>query len=132
MDDTYQEMATSRNRSDFSASEDPDARREAREFLLGPGSNSEYASDTTPYIIPFVLQVLGNLNMPDKAALLAKLSSVAEDISHSQPLSIHQMRRYVETYDALRAGLPIFIALLDANSISVRTTAINLLKVLLQ
>src|SRR5262245_2153424 len=83
-------------------SSDTNVRREAREYLIGLGSFTEYVADTTPRIIPFILEVLSDPNSPDKAALLLDLSSIAEHIWNFRYLSIHKMRLYVETYDALK------------------------------
>jgi hypothetical protein len=111
-------------------STDPETRKKARDFLLGPDQNWEYVSDTTSHIIPFILKLLNDPNTPDKDALLSDLSNILEHIWNSHKVSVHQMRRYVKTYDSLIEGKDIFTDLLNDVSIFVRTAAINVLKYL--
>jgi hypothetical protein len=111
-------------------STDSDARQKAREFLVGPDQDWEYVSDITSHIIPFILELLNDPNTPDKDALLFDLSNILEHIWNSHKASVHQMRRYVKTYDSLIEGEGIFIDLLNDVSIPVRTSAINVLKYL--
>lgn len=67
---------------------DPEDREAARGFLLGEEQDSGDIYDTTPYIIPFVSELLAHNSTPDKAELLAHLSRVAEHISSSSHLSM--------------------------------------------
>jgi len=108
-------------------SENPVVRREAREFLLGGGQDYGDIYDTTPHIIPFLLEILDSPDGPDKDQLLLHLSSVAEHGLYSPRASIHKLRLCLQTYDALKAGLGILIALLDDPRIEVRAASTELL-----
>ena len=109
-------------------STDLNARQKAREFLIGPDQDWEYVSDTTSHIIPFILELLSDPNTPDKDALLFDLSNILEHIWNSHNASVHQMRRHVDTYNAVAAGMGTLRKLLNTTSASVRASAINVLK----
>src|SRR5512138_3680486 len=79
-------------------SPDPDIREEARGFLLGWGQEYGSIADTTPYIIPFIFEILNNPDGPGKADLLDHLASVARHIWESERLPVYQMRLYIKTY----------------------------------
>ncbi len=109
-------------------SENFQVRQGARDFLLGGGQDFGDIYDTTPHILPFLLEILDNPDAPDKDKLLFHLSGVAEQISHPRRSSIYMLRLCLQTYDALKAGLGILIALLDDPSADVRLASTALLQ----
>jgi len=100
--------------------QDPQVREEARGFLLGAGQDFGDIYDTTPHIIPFLIELLADEETPGKADLLWHLSGVAEYILYAKHLSIHMMGLCLKTYEALQAGLSILVALLRDGSVEVR------------
>jgi len=109
---------------------DPEVREAARGFLLGEGQDFGDIYDTTPYIIPFLIDLLAYNSTPDLAAILAHLSGIAEHIFSSNHLSIHMMRLCLATYDTLKTGLPTLIRLLGDGSTEVRLASADLLQYL--
>ncbi|MBN1200600.1 MAG: HEAT repeat domain-containing protein [Anaerolineae bacterium] len=96
-------------------SPDPETREYARGFLLGSGQDHGDIYDTTPHIIPFLLELLAREDTPGKEELLLDLSGVAEYIffhRYSKPLSVHMMRLCVQTYEAFKSGIDNLIDLL--------------------
>lgn len=108
-------------------SQDSEVRGDALDSLLGSGGCFGEIGDATPHIIPFLLELLAHDETPDKAELLYRLSGVAERIGHSGH-PIHMMRLQLKTYDALRAGLDLFISLLKDGSAYVRMNCIDMLQ----
>jgi len=108
-------------------SENAEVRQDARDFLLGGGQDYGDIYDTTPHIIPFLFEILNSPDGPDKDQLLTHLSEVANHIFYLNRPSIHMMRLCLRTYDALKAGMGILIALLDDPSVEVRAGDVELL-----
>ena len=104
-----------------------EVRQDARDFLLGGGQDYGDIYDTTPYIIPFLFEILNSPDGPDKDKLLSHLAEVAGQISYLSRPSIPMMRLCLRTYDALKAGMGILIALLDDPSVEVRAGDVELL-----
>ncbi len=101
-------------------STEPEVREEAREFLLGGGQDFGDIYDTTPHIIPFLIEVLDNPDAPDKDSLLFHLSGVADQVAYQRHSSIPMMRLRLQTYDAFKAGLGSLMAMLNAPALEIR------------
>jgi hypothetical protein len=108
-------------------SQEPQARQDARDFLLGSGQDFGDIYNTTPYIIPFLVEILASPDAPDKALLLFHLSGVAEHIGYQKSPSIRLLRLRLQTYNAFKAGLDTLIALLADPSQDVRSASAELL-----
>lgn len=109
-------------------SDDLETRVDARYFLLGQGQDRGNIYDTTPYIVPSIVQIVGHDSTPDRAELIDHLAGVPEFIHRSQHQSIHMQRLCVNTYDALKAGLPTFTGLLRDGPVDVQLASTNLLQ----
>jgi hypothetical protein len=109
-------------------SPDPEVREEARGFLLGSGQDFGDIYDTTPHIIPFLMELLARDDTPDRDHLLYHLSGVADYRLNHDHLSIHMMRLCLQTYDTLKAGLPLLIRLLADAPKEVRLASADLLQ----
>jgi len=107
--------------------QEPQVREEARGFLLGSGQDFGDIYDTTPHIIPFLIELLTHAGTPEKADLLWHLSGVTEYVLHSRHLSIHMMRLCLEAYQALQTGLSTLIALLRDETVGVRLASAHVL-----
>lgn len=108
--------------------QDADVRETAREFLLGGGQDFGAIYDTTPHIIPFLIELLTDAGTPDKAQLLDHLSSVLEHTFLPYYTSVHAKRLCLAIYSAFSARLPIFINLLMHDSVHIRLTSVDLLQ----
>lgn len=108
-------------------SEDAEVRQKARGFLLGEGQDFGDIYDVTPHIIPFLFEILDIPDAPDKDKLLYHLSVVAEHSLNPPRSSIRMLRLCLQTYDALKTGMGILIALLDDPLIEVRAASTELL-----
>jgi len=109
-------------------SPDPEVREGARGFLLGSQQDFGDIYDTTPHIIPFLMELLARDDTPDRDHLLYHLSGVAEYRLNHEYLSIHMMRLCLQTYDALKAGLPLLLRLLGDAPKEVRLASTDLLQ----
>src|SRR5688500_2233551 len=97
-------------------SSDPEVRDQARAVLLGWGQDYADIYDTTPHIIPFIIEILNNPDGPGKDALLDHLSSKARKIRDFEKPSVRTMRLHIKTYDSLKSGLHTYISLLNDHS----------------
>ena len=117
-------------------SPDAETREQARDFLLGAQQDFGDIYDTTPHLVPFIIELLANGDTPGKAELLAHLGGVAENIysyTHSSGSllgSIHQMRLVLNTYQAFSQGRQIFIRLLNSDDATLRCASAELMQYL--
>lgn len=109
-------------------STDAVVREEARGFLLGAQQDFGDIYDTTPWIIPFCLEVLAMEGAPGKAELMQHLSGQGMYIAESGVHSIHKMNLCLQTYATLRAGLDVFLDLLAHGDRDERLAACELLQ----
>lgn len=105
----------------------PQARQAALEFLLGGGQDFGDIYDSTPHIIPFLFEILNFPDAFDKEMLLFHLSGVAEHISNSPTASIHMLRLRLQTYEAIKTGMRVVLAILNDPSKEVRLASVDLL-----
>lgn len=111
-------------------SPDEVVREEARGFLLGSGQDFGDIYDTTPWIIPFCLEVLALDGAPGKAALMRHLSGQGRYIAEVWARSVHRMDLCLRVYAALRAGLGRYLELLTHENREERLAACELLQYL--
>ena len=109
-------------------SPDDAVRQAARGFLLGEGQDFGDIYDTTPRIIPFCLEVLRADGAPGKAELMQQLSGQGSYIARSETRSVHMMDLCLQTYAALRAGLDLYLDLLERGDRDERLAACELLQ----
>jgi hypothetical protein len=103
-------------------------RAAARGFLLGEGQDFGDIYDTTPRIIPFCLEILAKDGGPGKAELMQQLSGQGMYIAEADVHSIHMMDLCLQTYSALRAGLDLYLDLLNTGDHDEKIGACELLQ----
>jgi len=111
-------------------SPDEVVREEVRGFLLGAQQDFGDIYDTTPRIIPFCLEVLAMEGAPGKAELMQQLSGQGMYIAEAGVRSVHMMDLCLRTYAALRAGLDVYLNLLEQGDRDERVAACELLQYL--
>jgi hypothetical protein len=114
-------------------SADPQVRAAARGFLLGEYDTFGAICDTTPYILPFVFEVLAGDGSHDKADILELIVGIASTVV--DPISgydntVHIMRRRLQVYDALHDNLNILLHLLTRGSTAVRLQSVEVIQYL--
>jgi hypothetical protein len=109
-------------------SEDETVREEARNFLLGGGQDSGDIYETTPHIIPFLIELLTYNQTPDKFGLLFHLAETLENIRYARQPSLHQMRLNLQTYEAFQIRLNILLGLLAEADPATRFACVYLLE----
>ncbi|XVV17177.1 HEAT repeat domain-containing protein [Actinoplanes sp. CA-131856] len=105
-------------------SADPDVRIEARWQLYGNIFHQGTRYEATAYAVPFLIEVLGAPGTADRVELLGLLSSIA--IGYDEmwlPVGVPIAEPRVAAYDAVRAGVPLFRALLNDPAPDVRAHA---------
>jgi hypothetical protein len=108
-------------------SQDAQIREDARDFLLGGGQDYGAIYETTPHIIPFLFEILADLEAPGKAELLHQLSDTAANASYPGEYPVYQMRLHLRTYDAFKGGLDLLTRLLKHASKELRLACIEVL-----
>lgn len=111
-------------------SQDAEIRQQALGFLLGHQQEISSIYDTTPYILPFVIEILKVQSVSGKADILKFLvhkSNLHVHTGGNGELSIHQRRTQIRTYDALQVGISDFLNLLRSDDTTVRKLAAKLL-----
>jgi hypothetical protein len=109
-------------------SPDDVVREEARGFLLGQGQDFGDIYDTTPRIIPFCLEVLAMDGAPGKSELMIQLSGQGMYIADAEVRSVHMMDLCLQTYEALRDGLNLYLELLTHGDRNEKLAACELLQ----
>ncbi len=101
----------------------------ARFFLFGEGETRGDIYAATAFIIPFCTKLLGTADLPDKDEILSNfkdiLGKTLEHLNKNTPLN--QLQRYVRVYDAIEAGIPIYLNLLNDSEKEVRYRSAALL-----
>jgi hypothetical protein len=105
---------------------DEKERIEALGFLLGEGQHIGMLASATPYLIPFVLEVLSNNTYPERDYILNGLEYMSVHILHAK--TIMGMRFAIKVYDSLEKGLPVYLKLLDDSDEEIRIASIQLLR----
>ena len=108
-------------------SPDEAVREEALDFLLGGGQDFGSIYETTPVIVPFILEVLAKEGAPGKAALLRQLVGQGHQIATSGHLPIYEMDLYLRTYRAIISKLDLYFALLTNDVGEAQMAAVELL-----
>jgi hypothetical protein len=107
-------------------SNDEEERIEACEFIFGEGQHIGMLSPATPYLIPFVLEILSINTYPERDYILNGLEYMSVHILHSK--TIMSMRFAIKVYDSLEKGLPIYLKLLNDADEEIRIASIQLLR----
>ncbi len=96
-------------------------------FLFGEKAAFGDICDTTPYIVPFVIELIGNPRTPRRQFMVDYLSRVMDCILSSDQLMVRQMRLYLNVYDAFAKNINILIGLLDNEKGPIRLALVELL-----
>lgn len=107
-------------------SPNPKVRQRAADWLFGMQQHTGMVVATTPYIIPFALEVLIVQAYPEKPYILEKLFSVAR-YNLIMGRNIRLVRLALHTHDELIKGLPLYLQLLNNDEIAVRFYTARLL-----
>jgi len=108
-------------------SPDEDVKGEAMNYLFGEKGEFGSVRDVTPYIVPFVIELIGRSETTGREFMLDYLLRVADNISDSSYCSIRLMRLHVNVYDSIVKKMDILMALLDDEIKGIRLDTINLL-----
>jgi hypothetical protein len=102
----------------------PEIREHAQEQLFEFSHHQGSIYEVTPYLVPFLIELVVAEDTPDKAALLYHLASVGESCRWSVSRSIYGGDEH-ETYDRVRAGLDTYLSLLADGDPDVRLAAFH-------
>jgi hypothetical protein len=109
-------------------SADPLIQRVALEFLLGEGPDFGELCPTTPYLIPIVLASFAQQAELNQFFILAALSQMIRRITAEQQQTFKQRRFSLTVYHAIKAGVPLYLTLLEHNNEQLRFATIDLLR----
>jgi hypothetical protein len=108
-----------------------DAFGNALDYLFGEGQCSGMICDSTPYIIPFVIEVLAHEAAWGKQqAMLRKLLSVVRHniyLNRNSPYPALEPENHRKVCDVLVAGIPVYRQLLGHDKSQIRDLAADLL-----
>ncbi|MBN1123034.1 MAG: hypothetical protein JXJ17_18300 [Anaerolineae bacterium] len=124
-----QELIPDRFRSLLSPN--PETRELARGFLLGSQQDAGDIYDTTPAIIPFLIELVTQEDTPDREELLRDLSGPLEYIyfqRYTKPLSLHMMQLCLNTYGAYKKGIDSLVDMLANEEKPIQISCIHLLR----
>lgn len=111
-------------------SDDEDVQRDALDFLFGSGQDTGNIHDTTPFIVPFILEILADESAPAKSSILQRLVDISGLHVYTGGrghISIHDQRNQISTYEALESGIPVYVKLLKHDTIRLRVLAAQML-----
>ncbi len=106
---------------------DEDAQSEAMLYLFGEKGEFGAVRYYTSYVIPFVIELVGLPETPEREFMLDYLLRVADNILNSNHLSVGQMRLHVNAYDSIVKKIDILMTLLDDETKGMRIGTIDLL-----
>lgn len=102
-------------------------RNRALGFLFGSQQDTGTIADTTPHIVKFVLEILADPATPARMLILDKLVWVLKDKVRHPTRSVRNARNYLATYNAIAAGIPLYLSLLYDRHPAVRKNSAVLL-----
>lgn len=105
-------------------SEDHDKRVIAIGYLFGHGQDFGRPDDATPFIIPFVFEVLELEEYAEKVLLLEALVIICDVIPQRE---ISYLRRTIAIYDVIEGSFPLLVKLLNNENEDIRAESITLL-----
>ncbi len=107
-------------------SENENTRENARNYIFGEGTEYGKVTRATPYIIPFLIELLNIDSTPEKCSLVGGLSEIEfGDVYNDMP--IRSAKDSIRAYEAVANGLPIFLSLLKNQEIGCRYNSVQLL-----
>ena len=98
--------------------EDPDEREYAIASLLGEGQHLGMLDKATPYIIPYVLEVLADKDYEQRGYLILGLALMFDHMFRSE--SFDHLRLATQIYDEIKKGYPLYKRLLSDTEKEVR------------
>lgn len=107
-------------------SESESRRSDAKVYLFGEGTEYGNVTSATPYIIPFLVELLGLENTPEKSALLGGLSEISFGYVYDD-MPIGSAKDSIASYEAVASGLPIYLRLLKNEEMWCRYYIVELL-----
>lgn len=107
-------------------SESESRRSDAKVYLFGEGTEYGKVTSATPYIIPFLVELLGLENTPEKSALLGGLSEISFGYV-CDDMPIGSAKDSIASYEAVASGLPIYLRLLKNEEMWCRYYIVELL-----
>jgi hypothetical protein len=108
-------------------SSDESQQGRAMDHLFGHEEAFGVICDTTPHIIPFVMELVSYADTPRRALLLDYLLKVGDTILVSEHLSVDEMRLYVRAHDSIAKGIDVLIHLLEDDDREVQLSVVGLL-----
>lgn len=108
-------------------SPDPEIRGYAIEHVLGENGTFGVICDTTPYIVPFVFELVNAPETLERFILLDYLLKVTNYILNADNLSVSNMRLYTRVYDSIAEKREVLMKLLDEFDSTIKILAIEVL-----
>lgn len=108
-------------------SPDEDIQDQAMGYVFGEKAAFGTVCDTTPYIIPFVIELVADTKTPRREYLFDYVIQESSYVLSSEYLSAHEMRLYLSVYDSIAKHLNILIGFLDDKDRNIRLAAVRLL-----
>jgi len=124
-DDDYLEEIPERIRELSSSAED--IQDHAMVHVFGEKGTFGVICDTTPYIIPFVIEILDISETPRRELILDYLLRVIDHVLSSGHLSVNDMRLHLSVYDSFAKNIKTLISLLDDKDQTVQLATVELL-----
>ncbi len=107
-------------------SENENVRENAREYIFGEGTEYGKVTKATPYIIPFLVELLSIDSTPEKCSLVGGLSEM--EFGHDyNDMPIGSPKDSIRAYEAVANGLPIFLSLLKNQVTGCQYNSVQLL-----
>lgn len=108
-------------------SPDPEICGRAIEYVLGENGTFGVICDTTPYIVPFVFELVSAPETLERFILLDYLLKVTNYILNADNLSVSNMKLYTRVYDSISEKREILMKLLDEFDSTTQILAIEIL-----
>lgn len=111
---------------------DRETRQKACTVLFGEGQDHGDIYDTTPAILTCVIDLLHQPETPDRPLLLSCCAAIAMRLLHlsGRHDRFTEFRLHLATYDALKAGLPLYHTLLNDADLAVQLATLDLMQYL--
>jgi len=95
--------------------------------LFGEQGTFGIICDTTPHIVPFIIELVSHPDTPKRKYLLDYLLKVSDTVLASEHLSVDDMRLYLSLHDSIAKCMDVLIHLLEDDDREVQLSVIGLL-----
>jgi hypothetical protein len=107
-------------------SNDKNVRDEALAHLFGAQQDLGSIQRATPFIIPFIIEILADENTPERVSILWCLHAMFDYLQGSvvHPNDVRELQLYAKVYEAIEADVTVYLSFLKNSDADIQHAAV--------